>query len=118
MRKLSFIEKWILRQRDYDKYKDYKYSLRLNKTNFFTDFNYPIKDDYHFKHSGNAGDIIYSLPTAYAIAKNASIHYQLSLGMKGNYGKSPHPLGDAMLTEKMVEMLAPLLTAQPQIVSC
>ncbi|MDQ6609077.1 MAG: hypothetical protein M3Y85_04575 [Bacteroidota bacterium] len=118
MKKLSFIEKMVLRQQDYDKYKKYKYELRLNKTELFTDLDFPIKQDYHFKHSGNAGDIIYSLPAAYTIAKNATIHYHLSLGMKGVYGKSPHPLGNLMLNEKMVEMISPLLTAQPQIASC
>lgn len=118
MRKLSFIEKLILRQRNYDKYKDYKYGERLKKTRFFTDLDYPEKPAYHFKHSGNAGDIIYSIPAALAIAGKAAVHYRLSLGMKGVYGKSPHPLGNLMLNEKMVSLLAPLLTAQPQIASC
>lgn len=118
MRKLSFIEKWILRQRDYDQYKNYKWTARLARTKVFNNFDYPVKDAYHFKHSGNAGDIIYSIPTALAIAGNAKIHYHLSLGMKGIYGKSPHPLGNAMLNEKMVAMLSPLLTAYPQIASC
>ncbi len=118
MRKLTFIEKLILRQRNYEKYKDYKYAERLNKTTFYTDLDYPAKTDYHFKHSGNAGDIIYSIPAALAIAGNANVHYRLSLGMKGVYGKSPHPLGNLMLNEKMVEMLAPLLTTHSQIESC
>lgn len=118
MKKLNFIEKWLLRQRDYDKYKNYKYELRLSKTNVLTQLHFPPKSDYHFKHSGNAGDIIYSLPTAYAIAKNANIHFHLSLDGEGIYGKSPHPLGNKMLNEKMVDMLRPLLTTQPQIVSC
>ena len=118
MRKLSFIEKLILRQRDYDKYKDYKYGERLKKTNFFTGLDYPEQAAYNFKHSGNAGDIIYSIPAALAIAQKAAVHYHLALGMKGVYGKSPHPLGNLMLTEKMVTMLAPLLLANPQIASC
>lgn len=118
MKKLSFIEKQILRNKDYDKYKNYKYELRLSKTDLLRQLDFPQKSDYHFKHSGNAGDIIYSLPTAYAIAKGANIHFHLSLSMKGNYGKQTHPLGDKMLNEKMVAMLEPLLTAQPQIASC
>ena len=118
MKKLSFIQKQLLRRKDYEKYKNYKYELRLSKTDLFTSFDFPSKPDYHFKHSGNAGDIIYSIPTAYAIANNATIHYHLSLGMKGVYGNSPHPLGNLMLNEKMVEMLMPLLTTQPQIASC
>jgi len=118
MKKLNFIEKWLLRQRDYDKYKNYKYELRLSRTTLFTPTDFPTKSDYHFKHSGNAGDLIYSLPTAYAIAGDARIHFHLSLEGKGVYGKSPHPLGDKMLTERMVAMLSPLLTAQPKIASC
>lgn len=118
MKKLSFIEKFVLRQKDYEQYKNYKYELRLSKMNLFTAFDFPVKPDYHFKHSGNAGDIIYSLPAAYAIAKNANIHYHLSLGVKGVYGKSPHPLGNVMMNEKMADMLNPLLTAQPRISSC
>jgi hypothetical protein len=118
MKKLSFIQKQLLRQKDYEKYKNYKYEQRLSQTQVFTNLDFPVKADYHFKHSGNAGDIIYSIPTAYAIAQQATIHYHLSLGMKGIYGKSPHPLGNLMLNEKMVQMLQPLLTAQPQITSC
>jgi hypothetical protein len=118
MKKLSFIQKQLLRRKDYEKYKNYKYELRLSKTDLFTAFDFPPKAAYHFKHSGNAGDIIYSIPTAYAIANNATIHYHLSLGMKGVYGNSPHPLGNLMLNEKMVEMLTPLLTTQPRIASC
>lgn len=118
MRKLSFIEKWILRQKDYDRYKDYKYAYRLSKTSLFTALDYPPKEAYHFKHSGNAGDIVYSLPAALAIAGKAAVYYHFSLDGKGVYGKSPHPLGNKMLTEKMVNMLTPLLTTNPQVHSC
>ncbi len=70
------------------------------------------KNEYHFKHSGNAGDIIYSIPCMLALSNGKPIHLHLNLHQKGHYGKSPHPLGGVMLNEKMLQMLQPLLLAQ------
>ena len=51
--------------------------------------NFPdkIKPSYSFKHSGNSGDIIYSLPTVYALAENSSIELYLNINEKINPDK-------------------------------
>lgn len=63
-----------------------------------------------FKHSGNTGDILYSL---YCI-NEPSILY-LHLNQKGYYGANVHPLGDVMLNQAMFDMLRPLLLYHPYI---
>ena len=63
-----------------------------------------------FKHSGNAGDILYSL---YCIQEDAILY--LHLNQKGYYGHNVHPLGDVMLNKTMFDMLKPLLEYHPYI---
>jgi hypothetical protein len=117
-KKKSALGALLLKLKDYEAYKNYKYAQRLSRVSPVTVPDIPQKEEYHVKHSGNAGDIIYSLPAVYAIAGEASIHFHLKTGVPGIYGKNPHPLGNVMLNDRMVEMLAPLLVAQRQIVSC
>jgi hypothetical protein len=75
-----------------------------------------------FKHSGNCGDIIYSIPTIMAIAKknnNDKINLYLNINKEVYYGPNiNHPLGNVMLNEKMVNMLQPLLFFQNIINTC
>ena len=73
---------------------------------------------FSFKHSGNAGDIIYALPVVLALCEEKKADLYLHIGQIGHYGKNPHPLGNLMLTAKMVEMLTPLLQEQDYINSC
>lgn len=94
-----------------EEYKNFKYLKKL--------FNLPyprfdiIKEDfYSFKHSGNAGDIMYAIPAMIALAKGKPIHLYLQIDQPGRYGKYPHPLGDKMLTRKIADMLKPLLMDQ------
>lgn len=68
------------------------------------------------KHSGNIGDIIYSLP---AMAKASQIHnqkvtVQLQTNVRAQYADHPnynHPSGSVQLTNTGAEMLKPLLMA-------
>ena len=68
----------------------------------------PIK----FKHSGNAGDIVYSL---WSIARacednNDTAIIYLNLNQPANYAPGfVHPLGNVMLNETMAKMLKPFL---------
>lgn len=116
-KKKSLLSKILLKIKDHDSYKDYKFLYNLNKTEQI-DVNVGVKDEYHFKHSGNAGDIIYSLPTVYALSQNAKAHFHLNINQPAHYGKRQHPLGNLMLNQKMAEMLQPLLNAQEEINSC
>jgi hypothetical protein len=70
------------------------------------------------KHSGNAGDIIYALPSIYALAKGKPVHLLLKLNQKGVYGKEGHPLGNVMLNQNMFDMISPLLLSQQGIHAC
>lgn len=117
-RKKSTVAKLLLKSKNSEAYKNYKFQLALSKIREHTHFDIPEKEAYHFKHSGNAGDIIYSLPATFALAGSSAIHYHLVLNAPGGYGKNPHPLGNVMLNEKMARMLQPLLLAQHGIASC
>jgi hypothetical protein len=116
-RKKSFLAALLLKMKDAEAYKNYKFEQLLNRARAPINLAVPNKTDYHFKHSGNAGDIIYSLPATMALSGNGNIHLHLQTGQKGHYGKKPHPLGGIMLNEKIIELLRPLLLAQPQIKS-
>lgn len=77
-------------------------------------------DEINFSHSGHAGDIIYSIPTMYALAKGRKINLYLSLHQPvRDFTKTmKHPNGSVMLTEKSVELFSPLVLAQPQFKTC
>jgi len=122
-RKLSKLQKWYLKYTDRPAYKAYKRSLQDY------DFFYKTKDIQHpsldhpyktltsFKHSGNSGDIIYSLPTVWELAKNGKAQFFFHINQPGEYNFDYHPLGNVTLSEKMALMLKPLLDYQPQIES-
>ncbi len=118
-----FIKKMYLKMTDRSAYKFYKHSLKDKKfetaTAVLPAFNvdHPFKTDTHFRHSGNAGDIIYALPTMLALSKNGKAFLHLNLHQKTQYDHF-HPLGDIMLNEKMIDMLKPLLLYQPTIAAC
>ena len=114
----SFLASLLLKMRDAEEYKNYKYLARLNRIAKPVALDIPFKPAYTFKHSGNAGDLIYSLPAARKLAGDGKADYLLQLGQQGHYGKKSHPLGGVMLNEKMLQMLQPLLTAQSYIASC
>jgi len=80
----------------------------------------PERSAYAFKHSGNAGDIIYSLPAVYALSESreAELCLDINRPMKHTAERGRHPLNGVMLNYKMFEMLRPLLLAQPGIRSC
>lgn len=72
-------------------------------------------DAVHFKHFGLIGDIIYAIPAMKALAGNKKIHLHLQINQKSLYRRSmKHMNQGKILTEKSVEMLAPLLLAQPE----
>jgi hypothetical protein len=72
-------------------------------------------DAVHFKHFGLIGDIIYAVPAMKALAGDKKIHLHLQINQKSLYKKSmKHANQGKILTEKSVEMIAPLLLAQPE----
>lgn len=70
-----------------------------------------------FKHSGNIGDIIYSLPTCISIIKENKLqqfNYYLNINKETKYLQE-HPLGNVLLNEEYAKFLLPLLQVQPYI---
>lgn len=77
-------------------------------------------DEISFSHSGHAGDIIYSIPTMYALAAGRKINLYLELNKPNrDFTKTMrHPNGNVMLNEKSVQLFAPLLLAQKDFIRC
>jgi hypothetical protein len=72
-------------------------------------------------HSGNAGDIIYALPSLKSIYELTGVHINFYLRLNQPlqlYPGAKHPLGAVMLNQKMADMLCPLLIEQDYIHSC
>ncbi len=118
-KKLNNLAKWYLKYTDRPAYKQYKAAMRREYHPGIADLQFPVLDHPYktlttFKHSGNSGDIIYSLPTVYELSKNGKAKLFLHLDREGTYS-AYHPLGNVMLNQKMLEMLRPLLEYQPQI---
>lgn len=77
-------------------------------------------DEVNFSHSGHTGDVIYSMPAMYALAKGRKINLYLRLHQPALAATkhTKHPNGNVMLNEKSVEMFSPLLLSQKNIHSC
>jgi len=135
-KKRNLISRLWLKHTDRILYKQYKWELKNHKqlefANFLTEaekltnpdkiIEYANKNGrIRLSHSGNAGDIIYALPTIKKIKEltNAKIELYLRLGQPLILsGYNTHPLGNVMLNEKMAEMLMALLAPQPYIDLC
>jgi hypothetical protein len=127
MKKLGLIQKLWLKYTNKQAYKTYKMEYDifkhdvayLQRTDIFMHLVQNMKPQntappYTFKHSGNAGDIIYALPTVRALGQESKSKLCLHLNQTGIY-YSDHPLGNVMLNQKMLDMLAPLLEAQSYV---
>ena len=71
-------------------------------------------------HSGNAGDLIYSLPAMRKASQihGKPIHLYLRINVTGQYGGMNHPLGNVQMSHQMAEMLIPLLVSTDFISQC
>ncbi|MEO6668680.1 MAG: hypothetical protein ABIN36_04325 [Ferruginibacter sp.] len=126
-KRLNIIAKWFLKYTDRSAYINYKAgrkNIKLTRQFYETTKNFnhlllkhPHKELTSFKHSGNSGDIIYSLPTVWELSKKGKAAFYLQLNQRAQYNNY-HPLGNVMLNERMVTMLKPLLLYQPQCKSC
>lgn len=120
-RKLNKLQKWYLKYTDRPAYKAWKRSridydfVRRTRLLQHPSLNHPYKELTSFRHSGNAGDIIYSLPTIWELSKKGKAALYLRINQPGHYHMYYHPLGNTTLSEKMALMLKPLLEYQPQL---
>lgn len=71
-------------------------------------------------HSGNAGDLIYSLPAMRKASelKGEKVHLYLHINVAAKYGNLSHPMGNVQMNRKMAEMLIPLLMSTDFIGKC
>jgi hypothetical protein len=117
-KKLSFFQKIALKIGNKRAYQDYKILKLLHEAPPI-DLEFNFKGEVHFKHSGNAGDVIYALPSLYAIAKQQPFHIHLNAGVEIVYAKNVyHHAGKVLLNEKTISLLQPLLFYQQQIKCC
>lgn len=67
-----------------------------------------------FKHSGNAGDLVYALPALRELRRGraARLFLRLNVPMRAAL---EHPLGGVQLNQQMYNRLEPLLTCQPYL---
>ncbi len=80
----------------------------------------PGNTNIKFIHSGNCGDIIYSLPTIAALDnERQDSELYLKINHPANYYKgAKHPSGNVWLNHKMGEMIIPLVEKQSYIKKC
>jgi hypothetical protein len=116
-KKLNELQRLLLKWRDKPGYKNYKLNLRLSRAPAFQ-LDHPYKAITSFRHSGNSGDIIYALPSVFALSKNGKANIYLHANQPAAAYPAYHPLGNVMLNNKTVAMLQPLLLHQPGIDTC
>jgi len=139
-RPLNKIEKIFLKYTNRPKYKQYKIKIidykvnakRSVKLNAFLESNEILNPDkivdmatkhsqINMIHAGNAGDIIYALPTIKAISKLVNVPINLYLLLDQPHGlpiNLIHPLGNVTLNQQMADLLIPLLNAQEYLNHC
>jgi hypothetical protein len=135
-KKRNILSKLWLKHTDKTRYKLYKWELQnynLNEvTNFYTGNNTlntlekiiaETKELGYINvmHSGNAGDVIYALPTLKKLHELTRMPVNLYLRLNQPLvisGYLNHPMGTVMLNEKMVSLLKPLIIEQDYINFC
>ncbi|GGH23668.1 hypothetical protein [Mucilaginibacter phyllosphaerae] len=135
-KKRPLISKLWLKYTDRDTYKTYKWELGNYKQSQFTNFllgsqrlnnlskiTGAAKNKGHLNviHSGNAGDIMYALPTLKKIHEQTGVPVNLYLGLNKPMllqHNTTHPLGNVMFNQKMADMITPLIRQQAYINIC
>ena len=112
-KKLNKLSSFLLKLRDKKAYKQYKYAKQVHEMPVIPLVEHTGKALINFKHSGNLGDIIYALPAMYALAGEAKINLYLQTDDFRPFNNK-YPSGKIVLSKKSVDLLAPLLLAQPQ----
>ncbi|HLO73506.1 MAG TPA: hypothetical protein VK164_06180 [Flavobacterium sp.] len=124
---ISELRKFYYKRTNKEKYYEYKQAIKDEKILklYHNNFKSKIdaietalieKEEINFKHSGHIGDLIYALPVIKEISKtkkcNLYIKINHSIGEK-NYYK--HPSGNVMISDRIFDMVVPLLKKQDYI---
>ncbi len=136
MKKKNFFSKLWLKYTYKEAYKRYKWDLVNYAQIEFTDYligNNKLNNiskiiavaqaegHLNLMHGGNAGDIIYAMPTIKRIHELTGVPVNLyfRLGKPMNLPMySKHPLGNVMFNQNMADMISPLISEQGYITSC
>lgn len=137
-KKKNLISMFLLKFRDRNQYKQYKWELQnyteQEALNFFTgkdrlDTQEKIIETaqqnqlLNIIHSGNAGDVVYALPTIKKIHEVTNIPIYLYLRLNQSspeqvYSNTSHSMGNVMISQNMSNMLFPLFNSQDYIYKC
>jgi len=121
-----FIKKLFYKITDKKKYNEYKTNTSLqNKIKWFKSGfeekiikiqnNVKNKKEISFLHSGHLGDVIDSLAVVKELSKTHTCNFFIEPNKTINLKDNKHPGGKVFLSEKMVNMLMPLLKNQSYI---
>ena len=114
LNKLQEIALKLSDKKSYIAYKNLRNYYQKTSNIPFIDFTENYSNEIiNFKHSGHLGDIIYAIPTMYALAKEAKINLYIDIN-KALPVDGKHPLGNVSLNEKSVSALKSLLLLQPK----
>lgn len=137
-KKRNLISKLWLKYHDRNQYKKYKWELNnyteQEALNFFTGENRLDTQEkiveaaqqdklLNITHSGNAGDVIYALPTIKKIHEITRVPINLYLRLDKPlpapiWSNTKHTMGSVMINQSMANMLFPLLSSQTYIQNC
>jgi hypothetical protein len=112
-KKLNKLQALLLKIRDKKAYKVYKFAKKISEVPSIPLIYEQNNNFVNFKHSGHLGDIIYAIPTMYALTGKGKINLYLNIDEQIELFES-HPLGKVALNEKSVILLKSLLLLQPK----
>lgn len=101
----------------FERLKTYRYTSRLAGAQPVA-LDVRLSGQARFKHSGNAGDVIYALPAMRALAGELPLAIRLQLDVPDPQQARDHPTGSVRLNRRMFDMLRPLLMGQAGVGSC
>ena len=121
-----FFKKIFYKITNSEKYNDYKINLAIQKRikwyksgiqDKIIDIQKKIENqkDLSFLHSGHSGDIVDSLAVIKEISKTHKCNFYIESNKLINVKYNKHPAGKVFLTDKMVNMMLPLLKGQKYI---
>lgn len=109
--KLNKFQALLLKIKDKRAYKLYKFFKKVSEVPSIPLVHSRNHNFISFKHSGHLGDIIYAIPTMYALSGKGKINLYLNIDEQIELFEN-HPLGKVALNEQSVILLKSLLLRQ------
>ncbi len=123
---INFIKKYYTKFFDKKNYLNLKASHKIDETVkiFKNNFEKSINNIHksinekkilNFLHSGNLGDLIYSLPVIKELSKSHKCNFYIKVGEKIPVGYYKHPAGGVYIDNRMLNLFLPLIREQKYI---